>query len=356
MKAISKILSDMHPWDRGFLGIVALYTILSYVSVWLKIGDLGDMAPHLYLWSAVKVSIWLFFGFFLYLGIRFFYILYKDRLRDPEKAIWNDLKDNVFTRSNRRRIIPLLIGLAFMAATFLNMKLLIPAFQPFSWDKAFMILDQKLHIGTDPWSLLQPLFFHPLVTHIVAFLYISWLYVTYLVLYWQAFSFKDGFLRMQFFYTFVLSWAINGTLLAIIFSSAGPCFYEALTGSEHFKPLMDYLRSAHETYNIYALPTQEWLWEIYLSKGAKDGGGISAFPSVHVSTAFLFVLAGYHANRLAFFSFLAFFFVILVGSIHLGWHYAVDGYAAIPLTWALWRFSGFLLKKSGAVAVPGNLA
>ena len=31
--------------------------------------------------------------------------------------------------------------------------------------------------------------------------------------------------------------------------------------------------------------------------------------------------------------------VILVTSVHLGWHYAVDGYAAILISWACWWLS-----------------
>jgi hypothetical protein len=37
--------------------------------------------------------------------------------------------------------------------------------------------------------------------------------------------------------------------------------------------------------------------------------------------------------------------MILVGSVHLGWHYAIDGYAAIIGTWAIWWIVGRLLER-----------
>jgi hypothetical protein len=35
--------------------------------------------------------------------------------------------------------------------------------------------------------------------------------------------------------------------------------------------------------------------------------------------------------------------VIFIGSVHLGWHYAIDGYAGIAGTWLIWKFAGFVL-------------
>ncbi|MDF4804113.1 phosphatase PAP2 family protein, partial [Vibrio parahaemolyticus] len=34
----------------------------------------------------------------------------------------------------------------------------------------------------------------------------------------------------------------------------------------------------------------------------------------------------------------AFAVIIQIGSVHLGWHYAVDGYASTLTTFTLWKF------------------
>jgi hypothetical protein len=40
----------------------------------------------------------------------------------------------------------------------------------------------------------------------------------------------------------------------------------------------------------------------------------------------------------------AFLLVILIGSVHLGWHYAIDGYVGIIGTLILWWACGRLLR------------
>ena len=79
---------------------------------------------------------------------------------------------------------------------------------------------------------------------------------------------------------------------------------------------------------------QDVLWQGHVGKSAIDG--ISAMPSMHNGSALLFALAGYKISRFAGHLLSAHAILIFIGSIHLGWHYAVDSYLAWALTLVIW--------------------
>ena len=89
------------------------------------------------------------------------------------------------------------------------------------------------------------------------------------------------------------------------------------------------------------------LWEAYNNKEIGQVKGISAMPSMHVSIAFLFALVGWRIHRISGIIFSVFAFLIMVGCVHLGWHYAIDGYVAIACIWLIWWAVGCLLNRFG---------
>jgi membrane-associated phospholipid phosphatase len=88
----------------------------------------------------------------------------------------------------------------------------------------------------------------------------------------------------------------------------------------------------------------------YLEEGVRSGtaywgGGVSAMPSMHIAAAILYLLA---ARRTFWFIPACLFAVIIfVGSIHSGYHYAVDGIVAAAIACACWRASGVLFQRFG---------
>jgi hypothetical protein len=42
--------------------------------------------------------------------------------------------------------------------------------------------------------------------------------------------------------------------------------------------------------------------------------------------------------------------VVQIGSVHLAWHYALDGYAAALLTLAIWRAAGWWVARDRTIA------
>ena len=63
-------------------------------------------------------------------------------------------------------------------------------------------------------------------------------------------------------------------------------------------------------------------------------------PSMHNATALLFVLASAGRPRWVRVALGVHCALIFIGSVHLGWHYAVDGYASMALALGLWWVTG----------------
>ena len=279
-----------------------------------------------------------------------FYVMLFVRPDRPIGYILNDLKTNRMTVERLLNALPIFLLMPVFISAFTSFKTMIPMINPFSWDATFAQWDTIVHGGAQPWQLLHPVFGYPLLTSTINFFYNLWFFVMFGFLFWQTFSLRNARLRMQFLLTYTLSWILLGTFAAIMFSSAGPCYYGRLVeGQDIYRPLMEYLSSAKESYPVWALGAQEMLWQAYKNGGVGQVTGISAMPSMHVSVVFLFALVGWRTHRIVGIGFSFFAVLIMIGCVHLGWHYAIDGYVAIVCTWLLWWFVGRLLGRLGVL-------
>jgi len=284
---------------------------------------------------------------------RVVHIMLFDRPRRLARHIFFDLQSRMFTNHRLAQSFLIFLLMSLFMTAYTSIKTLIPQFHPFSWDATLSQWDLWLHGGYHPWQLLQPVIGHPLISSMINVVYNFWFYVVFSVMAWQAASLRDPRLRLQFLLSFVLTWALLGSLAATIFSSAGPVYYGRATGLEDvYAPLMAYLHAANEHYPIWALGVQEKLWFYYQHLIPGTGSGISAMPSMHVGTSVLFTLLARRTHRLLGFAFAAFTGVILVGSVHLGWHYAVDAYVAIAATCLIWIVVGRALARSDDAPGP----
>src|SRR5262249_1502997 len=144
--------------------------------------------------------------------------------------------------------------------------------------------------------------------------------------------------------SYVLILALLGSVLATLLSSAGPCYYGQVTRlPDPYEPLMHHLRDTNESFPVTSLDLQEIIWSYYTSGRVAPYFVISALRSMHGGLAVLFALVGWQANRWVGIGLTLFAVMIQVGSVHLGWHYAIDGYVGAFFTILIWQLVGWCL-------------
>jgi hypothetical protein len=235
--------------------------------------------------------------------------------------------------------MPVAFGLVYMiGSVHLGFKVNIPNFAPYSWDHFFAEIDRAMFLGQDPWVLSHAVFSGVSATLIIDTLYRIW----FLVLQFCIFSIVAlqcrSRLRLTFLLAYSLNWIIGGAFLAIMMPAAGPVYMERIYGDPTFQPLMDLLHDQARFATLTALDLQEWLWD-GLTNPDVPPYGISAFPSLHVEMAATCACLGFSVNRVLGWTLAVFTGVILVGSVHLGWHYIIDGLFGILLAVLLWHIS-----------------
>ena len=93
-----------------------------------------------------------------------------------------------------------------------------------------------------------------------------------------------------------------------------------------------------------------YLFGAYSGQTPLLGGGISAMPSMHVAIVTLNLCLYTGVNRWLAIPTGAYAVLVLIGSVHFGWHYAIDGYVSIAAVLALWWLAGRLARPSPAAA------
>ncbi|RVC62985.1 hypothetical protein EN759_26730, partial [Mesorhizobium sp. M00.F.Ca.ET.038.03.1.1] len=266
-----------------------------------------------------------------------------ERPAEPLRAIRNLMISN---RLADRIIVGLPVALVFpiFFSVFTSIKGGIGKIQPFYADPGLTAVDRAIHGGIEAWRFFHPILGFGPVTFSLNVLYNLWFAEVFIVLFCVVFSTGNERLRSQFLVTFILSWVLLGNVLAAAFASVGPAFVSPFYSDSTFSPLMDYLRTTNITYPVLALDTQNYLLADASLDGPRLGSGISAFPSVHVAVATLNAIYLWRFGRVLRWVGLIFLLCIQLGSVHLAWHYAVDGYASMLLTLAIWIFVRWLQR------------
>jgi hypothetical protein len=336
------------------VGLVLLYCVAGYVTE--AVAGLPRRMDNVWFETTYQV-----YPILALLALPFAFAAYRWQLRDDQGRWIPGLRGwrtalgvggpGLFTAPRLSGVVVAAVIMPLFLNTYGSWKGMIPDLHPFALDRAFTDLDRLLHLGRLPWELLQPALGHPAVTRAIDVLYILWLPINAGVLVWQGWSRRD--VRSRFFLSYLLIYIVLGTAGAIALSSAGPCYYEAVTGRPSpYAPLMGYLAALDAEQPLIALRVQRTLWENYATGQNMPFVGISAMPSVHVAVAVLFALLGWRTSSWLGWIFTIYAGVILVGSVHLGWHYAVDGYVSIAGALAIWALVGVLPGRHRRAAHP----
>ncbi len=269
--------------------------------------------------------------------------LYTARPQSPTAHLKARYTAPEFTRTVAAGL-PLLGVAIILLPYFSKMKSAIPLFNAYTWDEAFIAWDRAIFFGYDAWEVLQPVLGYPIVTAFLALLYQLWFLLLYPGVMFFAFARIDPQVRRQFFLSYVLSWTLVGGAMATMLASVGPCFVGPMLGNSTFDAQMAYLYAANEQVPIMVLPVQEMLLDWYGKAENGLGSGITAMPSMHCAIAFLYWIAvrRIHSGWGAFFG--VFFFITWVSSVHLAYHYAVDGLVSLLAVAAIWAASEQIIK------------
>lgn len=239
--------------------------------------------------------------------------------------------------------------LLVLLATFLCMfnfsifKQTIPLVVPFSWDPVLLQIDQALFNGQLLSTWLDTYLPSMLLKYSADYCYASWVSLSGAIFLWRALS-DNHAQRFQYLIAWLLCWIVLGSLMALIFSSAGPYFYA------HF-----YTDVPKIVYQAYPSSPQGVLLtdsaKAFLLTGNQQhhymvGLGISAFPSLHVAISVINAqtLAVLHP-RLGQLGWL-YVGAISISATYLGFHYAIDCLAGMIMAYGLWLLAGHLLQET----------
>jgi hypothetical protein len=244
-----------------------------------------------------------------------------------------------FVRERWQGALAVALGFWIGISAFTTYKLSIPDLVPFYADPVLDWLDRTIH-GLAPWRIthayLPQWTEYVLAFHYHVIWYIGWFGTVGFVAFWRDRR------RIQYMWSLALTVSFLGSTLAIALSSYGPIFYDRLGGGPAYDGLLLALDAS--PVGIEMRHISDYLYAAYLDKGLQLGAGISAMPSIHIAIATLNACFFWNIDkRIGAIGWSA-VLLTFAGSVHFGWHYAVDAYVPFILVIVIWHATGWTLR------------
>jgi hypothetical protein len=238
-------------------------------------------------------------------------------------------------------LLPAIVMPAFLMG-YTTSKTAIPLVVGYSWD-GFWANADRLIFGDDVWRISRAIFGNS------ASRFWEWWYA---VAWGCAFLLTTNFVALLgrratvgiFFTALTGAWLIGGCFLAYLFSAAGPVFAPIFepTLAQRFGPLQQLLNDTLGNRSI-ALAQHYLLDAARETHVAAKGGGISAFPSMHIATVTIYVLAARGTKWLI--PAVGFWLMIFIGSAYFGFHYWIDGIVGAAVSVGCWHAAGAIYSR-----------
>jgi hypothetical protein len=222
----------------------------------------------------------------------------------------------------------LLAVLALTSWAYSWLKVALPLLRPdVLFDPGLFRIETALHFGVNPGRLLQGLFPYPALWRVLDGYYGAFLWTVMAGIAWfaAALSRRD---RARFAAGFTFLW-ISGAWFYWAVPSLGPCYVlkEDYTDVRAAMPgqsaTMDLLFAHYGRIRSLHRHPEGADISPYL--------GVAAMPSLHVGAHAFFMFFARRRSRALFVLFAALTALTFFTSVVSGWHYAIDGYAALVL-------------------------
>ena len=316
-----------------FLGLCLSFFIIDEFKLFLDLFLQGFMKGLLY-------AMTLFSLFLLFLACHLKALWHKPSLsffKEGEK-IFSEKINTYLTPMNTALALSCIVVIDLYKSIFCLAKSLIQKIHPYSFDAFFIALEKKIHFGKLPhqffYDYLAPNHLNILI-EIMAYFYVAWIFYILVFQIYACIYQLCHRRKLVYLYANFILFTIGGFVIATIFSSVGPLFLpDIFRHLSHHYPNFAHILSERETYTGYkTYLAYLFLIQEHQSPQIAALNGITAFPSMHVASSFLIVFLFWHKSLSIKTLTLIFALSILLGSVLLGFHYAVDGYAGILLAY-----------------------